>query len=134
MHTKLTIGKLAKAGNVNVETIRYYQRFGLIHEPPKPLDGYRLYPQDDIAKLRFIKRAQGIGFSLREIKQLFTLGDGHCGDVQALAQQKRIAIDHQVKELVSIREVLDLLIEQCNETRPSNHCALIDVLKSKKCS
>ncbi len=81
----LTIGRLAKAANVNIETIRYYQRKELIIEP----ENFRHYSSVIIDRIRFIKRAQQLGFSLVEIKQLLILGDQHCGDVQVLAQEKR---------------------------------------------
>jgi MerR family mercuric resistance operon transcriptional regulator len=66
----LTIGRLAKSANVNVETVRYYQRVGLIKEPPKPPAGYRVYTGDTINRIRFIKRAQQLGFTLHEITEL----------------------------------------------------------------
>lgn len=75
MATELTIGKLADAAGVNVETIRYYQRRGLLDEPAKPLGGHRRYPVDMVKRLRFIKRAQALGFTLSEVGGLLTLDE-----------------------------------------------------------
>ena len=72
---ELTIGRLAQSAGVNVETIRYYQRVGLLKEPEKPAYGYRHYPPDTVARIRFIKRAQQLGFTLEEISELLSLGD-----------------------------------------------------------
>ncbi len=77
MSKPLTIGFLAGAAEVNVETVRYYQRFGIIDEPLKPFDGYRVYPPETVGRIRFIKRAKQLGFSLKEISELLELGDGH---------------------------------------------------------
>ena len=74
----MTIGNLAKAAGVNVETIRYYQRIGLVDEPDKPAQGYRRYPASIIDRIRFIKRAQELGFRLNEIIDLLSLNDGNC--------------------------------------------------------
>ena len=81
-------GKLAKQAGVNIETVRHYQRKNLIQEPDKPEGGFRYYPYDTIEQIRFIKRAQQLGFSLKEIEQLLLLGSEHCHDVQALAREK----------------------------------------------
>jgi len=124
----LTIGKLATAAEVNVETIRYYQRLGLLSEPAKPAAGYRSYPQAYVARIRFIKRAQGVGFTLKEIAQLFSLGNHQCDDIQNVAKHKRQEIDHQVKVLLEMAGVLDQLIKRCDESRHTDHCALIDQL------
>tara|TARA_R110001583_G_C5499385_1_gene395593 strand:- start:223 stop:624 length:402 start_codon:yes stop_codon:yes gene_type:complete len=124
----LTIGRLGKAAGVNVETVRYYQRLGLLPEPTRPADGYRHYPQAYVARIRFIKRAQGVGFTLKEIGQLFALGNHQCDDIQNLAKHKRQAIDRQVKDLLAMAGVLDQLIQRCEESRHSDHCALIDEL------
>jgi len=78
----LTIGRLARAARVNVETIRYYQRRGLPGTPRKPPGGVRHYPQEALARLRFIKRAQQLGFSLRDIRELLVLGDHACADTR----------------------------------------------------
>ncbi|HCD54689.1 MAG TPA: MerR family transcriptional regulator, partial [Halieaceae bacterium] len=81
----MTIGSLAKAAEINVETIRYYQRLGLMTEPEKPLGGIRRYDEDALARLRFIRRARWLGFSLEEIGELLKLEDGtHCDEAKAL--------------------------------------------------
>lgn len=74
----LTIGRLARAARVNVETIRYYQRRGLLGTPRKPPGGVRHYPEEELARLRFIERAQQLGFSLRDIRELLALGERSC--------------------------------------------------------
>jgi MerR family transcriptional regulator, mercuric resistance operon regulatory protein len=128
---ELTIGKLAQSAGVNVETIRYYQRVGLLEEPEKPAYGYRYYPPDTVARIRFIKRAQQLGFTLKEISELLSLGDGRCTDIQALAEQKRDKIDQQIGDLQAMREVLSNLIEACQSDRSSDHCSVIDALSGQ---
>ncbi len=128
---RLTIGKLAQKAGVNVETVRYYQRVGLLKEPDKPAYGFRHYPADDIARIRFIKRAQQLGFTLKEISELLSLGDGHCTDVRTLAEQKRDKIDQQISDLKAMRQVLTDLIEACQSDRSSDHCSVIDALSGQ---
>ena len=127
----LTIGRLAKAANVNIETIRHYQRKELIIEPEKPLGGFRHYPLTSVDRIRFIKRAQQLGFSLEEIKQLLILGDQHCGDVQALAKEKRDMIKNQIAGLLTIQTALDELISTCDSGLEAEHCSFIDGLSQK---
>ncbi len=131
MHGSLTIGALARAAGVNVETIRYYQRVGLITEPPRPATGYRTYPPDTIDRIRFIKRAQKLGFRLREIRELLELGEASCHDVQQRAQQKREQIDRQIADLQALRETLDRLIQTCNERGESRSCPIVESLQRK---
>ena len=131
MKTTLTIGRLAKAADVNIETIRYYQRIELISEPAKPASGYRQYPQQTIEQIRFIKAAQQLGFSLKEIQQLLALGTSHCEDIQALAREKRQLIQHQIEGLLSIKSVLDHMISDCQHQQPDAHCSFIDALAKK---
>ena len=127
----LTIGKLAQKAKVNVETIRYYQRVGLLKEPEKPAYGYRCYPADDIARIHFIKRAQQLGFTLKEIAELLSLDDRHCTDVWALAKQKRDKIDQQIRDLQSMRKALNDLVEACQRDPSSSHCSVIDALSDQ---
>ncbi len=127
----LTIGKLARSAGVNVETIRYYQRVGLLKEPEKPAYGYRYYPADTVARIGFIKRAQQLGFTLKEIAELLSLGDGHCTDIQALAERKRDKIEQQISDLQAIQQVLSNLIEACQNNRSSDHCSVIDALSGQ---
>jgi len=126
----LTIGKLAKQANVTIETIRYYQRKGLLIEPEKPITGYRQYPVEIISRLRFIKRAQQSGFTLKEILELLSLDNEHCEDVQKIAEQKRQQIDQQLKDLTAIRNVLDNLVKGCRQEQVTQHCSLIDALSN----
>lgn len=128
----LTIGRLAKRVDVNVETIRYYQRIGLIEEPVTPLYGYRKYPQQTAEQITFIKRAQQLGFSLKEIAELLKIGDGHCDDVRARAETKRNKIEKQIQDLLALRKTLDQLICECNSGKNGAHCPIVETLLEKK--
>ena len=125
---KLTIGTLAKDADVNIETIRYYQRIGLITEPSKPAQGYRIYPDETLMRIKFIKRAQQLGFSLQEIEELLQLGEGNCNDVRLRAEQKRSQIDRQIKDLKNLRGTLDQLITACHDSDSTKHCAIVETL------
>ncbi len=128
---KLTIGKLAQLANVTIETIRYYQRKGLINEPVKPATGYRQYPTVAIARIQFIKRAQQTGFTLKEIAELLSLDGEHCQDVQKMAEQKRQQINEQLKDLTALRNALDGLVKGCQQDKSTDHCSLIDAFSNQ---
>lgn len=123
----LTIGRLARAADVNIETIRYYQRVNLIVEPAKPQSGYRQYNVDIINRIHFIKRAQKLGFSLKEIADLLEMGDGHCDDIRQRAEEKREVINQQIADLTNMRETLDNLIHSC-DTTGDTHCPIVETL------
>jgi MerR family mercuric resistance operon transcriptional regulator len=123
----LTIGKLAKQTEVTVETIRHYQRIGLLVEPDKPNSGYRQYSADAITNIRFIKRAQQAGFTLKEIATLLSLDGSHCADVRQLAELKCQQIDQHIKSLTALRQALDSLVNTCQQTDSSARCAILDV-------
>ena len=129
-----TIGKLAEKAGVNIETIRYYQRVGLIHEPEKPLQGFRRYPESVITQLHFIKRAQQLGFTLQEVGELLALGEnqgkGNCCDVRQRAEQKRDKVQKQIDDLMAIRATLDHLIKQCHSGSDSKACPLVETLSA----
>ncbi len=127
----LTIGQLARAAGVNIETVRYYQRVALIQEPAKPRQGYRHYPADTIDRLKFIKRAQRLGFSLKEIAELLELGNGHCTDVRARAEKKRAHIDRQINDLKELRKTLDNLIQACQADKSRAHCPIVEALSGQ---
>jgi len=129
--SELTIGRLATAASVNIETIRYYQRIGLITEPKKPAHGYRKYPFSLIAHIQFIKRAQQLGFSLTEITELLALGDGHCQDIRIRAEEKRDKIKSQIKDLQSLQQTLDQLIKTCHSGNNKTKCPIVETLSSR---
>ncbi|MDP3589334.1 MAG: MerR family DNA-binding protein [Methylobacter sp.] len=122
----LTIGKLAKQTEVTIETIRHYQRIGLLAEPKKPDSGYRCYSADAVARIRSIKRAQQAGFTLKEIAALLSLDGEHCADVRQLAEQKCRQIDQQIEDLTALRQVLATLVNGCQQTASSERCAILD--------
>ena len=128
MRGDLTIGKLAEQAGVNVETIRYYQRRGLLDEPKKPLGGYRRYPSDTAKRVRFIKRAQALGFTLEEVAGLLRLdAAGACAETRELAAHKLVLIDEKLAELGTMRSGLAGLLAKCGK----NHhraCPIIQVL------
>lgn len=121
----LTIGQLAKNAGITVETIRYYQRKGLLKQPDKPFSGYRHYPVGAITRLKFIKASQQAGFTLKEILELLSLDDSHCGEIRKLAMQKRQQIDRQIANLIALRNELDALIENCPVDEMTGRCSLI---------
>lgn len=126
----LTIGKLAKQTEVTIETIRHYQRIGLLVEPEKPDSGYRCYSTDAVARIRSIKRAQQAGFTLKEIAILLSLDGEHCADVQQLAEQKCQQIDQQIEDLTALRQVLATLVNGCQQTASSDRCAILDAFSN----
>ena len=126
----LTVGLLAKGAGVNVETIRFYQRKGLLPEPQKPLGGIRRYEPEVLARLRFIKAAQGLGFSLDEIGDLLKLGDGSsCGEAREQAERKLADVRGKIAELSRIEGVLADLVERCGVARGHVRCPLIAALQ-----
>lgn len=129
MATELTIGKLADAAGVSIETIRYYQRRGLLDEPPKPLGGHRRYAPSQAKRLRFIKRAQALGFTLEEIGALLTLDAAcACGETRALAVRKLGLIKQKMADLAVMRQALGDLVQQCDDGNSEASCPIIDVL------
>ena len=128
MKPPLTIGRLANAAEVNVETIRYYQRVGLVIEPVKPSEGFRIYANETIDRIRFIKRAQKLGFSLQDIARLLALGEGHCDDVRTQAEAKLQQIDTQIQDLQSIRGTLKKLIAECSTDNSNAPCPIVQSL------
>lgn len=130
----LTIGFLAKAADVNIETIRYYQRIKLITEPNKPLSGFRRYPTETLKRIKFIKRAQQLGFKLKEVAELLMLGEGspknQCADVRQRAELKRDTIDKQIMDLKNLRSTLNKLIKSCKSDKGSQHCAIVETLSA----
>jgi len=128
----LTIGKLANKANISVETIRYYERRGLIKRPVKPEIGYRQYENESLQRLLFIKKAKTLGFSLDEIGNLLVLSEGHCADVQSLARQKLIDIKTKVKDLQRLEHVLEDLVGQCSNNIDAAHCPIINTLLDDK--
>ena len=112
--TTLKIGQLAKAANVNIDTVRYYERRGLIPEPPRKESGYREYTQNYIARIRFVKRAQDLGFSLNEISELMDLrvdSQTVCSDVKKRTEAKVIDIEEKIQSLVRMKQTLTNLLE-----------------------
>lgn len=126
---ELTIGQVAKAANVNVETIRYYQRRGLLPEPVKPLGGHRRYSDQDVGRLQFIKRAQMLGFTLEEIENLLRLEEGVCcRETHDLAVYKLAVIDAKVADLQRMRKALSGLVNQCEAGNQEGDCPIIQSL------
>lgn len=129
MATDLTIGKLADAAGVSVETIRYYQRRGLLDEPAKPLGGHRRYPDEMVKRLRFIKRAQALGFTLTEVGGLLTLDAScTCAETRALAERKLALIEQKMVDLAAMQHVLGDLVQQCDAGDGGAICPIIEVL------
>ena len=129
MSTSLSIGQVAKAAVVNVETIRYYQRLAMLEEPARPLGGVRRYGDEAIARVRFIKRAQQLGFSLAEIRRLLMLEDAQsCGKARSLAAEKLALVEARLADLGRMRRVLQELIARCDVRRGKVACPIIATL------
>ena len=130
----LTIGQLAKQGGVNLETIRYYERRGILPQPPRTSSGYRVFSNESVRRLRFIKRAQVLGFSLREIEELLTLRarpGRSCANVQAKAKAKIADIDTKLQQLSAMRGALTRLIATCARRGTTSACPILDRLDTE---
>ncbi len=124
----LTIGRLASRAGVGVETIRYYERKGLLEPPPRTSSGYRQYPEEAVQRLLFIRRAKELGFTLKEIGELLALcGNPRatCADVRQRAEQKRADIDRRIQGLKKMRLALDTLLASCTGNAPFNECPIL---------
>jgi MerR family mercuric resistance operon transcriptional regulator len=126
----MTIGQLAKAAGVGVETIRYYQRRGILATPAKPLGGHRQYPESSLEHLAFIRRGQQMGFSLEEIIVLMTMRDGtRCAEGRAQAKKKLDELGERVAELNRMRKRLTEIVARCDANKRKTACPLIRALE-----
>jgi MerR family transcriptional regulator, mercuric resistance operon regulatory protein len=129
MKDEIKIGNLAEAAGVNVETVRFYQRRNLLREPKRPLNGTRRYSTDDVKRIRFIRRAQELGFTLHEVANLLQLEDGRsCRETERLAEQKLVLVEARIADLKRLRKTLKDLIGRCEAGRGRIACPIIDSL------
>lgn len=129
----LTIGKLAALAETSTDTLRYYEREGLIEPVERSGSGYRLYDRESARRIHFIKQAQHCGFTLAEIRDLLVLrgrDTACCGDVRTRAIEKKLQLEHKIKAMRSMSRALDHLIVDCaNEARPIEECAILAALE-----
>jgi MerR family transcriptional regulator, copper efflux regulator len=127
----LTIGHLAKQAGVNLQTVRYYERRGLLPRPPRSASGYRLSPKEAGHRLKFIRRAQELGFSLKEITELLSLRVSRaasCADIRARAEAKITDIQAKIRSLESMEKVLRKLTRACAGGGPVAECPILESL------
>lgn len=128
---RLTIAKAAAEAGVSVETIRFYERRGLIQQPPKG-EGYRVYPAEMVARVRFIRQAQQIGFSLREVQELLSLRAdpaADCADVRRRAAQKIEEVDRKIADLQRVRAALETVVSVCPGRGGLTDCTVMAALE-----
>lgn len=133
MMGSLTIGALSKRAGVGVETVRFYERRGLVRRPTRPRAGYRSYPDDAVERIRFIRHAQALGFSLREVKELLTLrvtAGTSCAAVRSRAAAKVADVERRLADLERIRIALAKLVAACPGRGALATCTILEVLDS----
>ena len=134
----MRIGELAKQSGVGVETVRFYEKKGLVAQPPRPVvAGYRDYSHDAVQRIRFIRSAQRLGFSLDEVAELLDLEAGpsaQCADVRERAQIKRQQVQAKIKNLERIKAALDTLIAACPGKGPAQNCSILEAINSENCA
>ena len=125
----MKIGQLAEQAGVHVESIRFYQSLGLMPQPPRRRGSVRRYGPDAVERLRFIKRAQALGFSLAEVKHLLELSNGeHCADTRSIAKEKATLVEQKIADLQAIRAALNKLIRACDVGGKGRGCPIIETL------
>ena len=128
-----TVGALAAKAGINLETVRYYEKIGLMPKPKRKESRYRFYDENDFARLKFIIRAKELGFTLKEIKELLDLrieSKATCGDIKKIAGHKIEDIEQKIKDLQNIKKVLTKLIHQCvNEELSSEECPILEAIE-----
>ena len=128
---KFSIGELAKQANVNIETIRYYERRGLISEPPRNKSGHRQYSHEAVKRTDFIKKCQTLGFSLKEIEEILELrvtSESTCADMKSRVTEKLTDVDRKMNELALIRDALSRLQKKCSGKGPIGSCPILEEL------
>ena len=129
----LTIGRLAKQVSLGIETIRFYERQGLIEPPPRTDSNYRVYPEEEVNRLRFIKRAKNLGFTLSEIKELlFIRHDPHAtkADIKNRTLDKLEDVKQKISDLTRIKMALEPLASSCDGHGPLEECPILEALDS----
>ena len=129
--TLLSIGKVAKQAGISVETIRFYERKGLLQEPQRKESGYRQYQEEDVRKLVFIQHAKNLGFSLNEIRDLMSLqadSKSTSREVKNMAENKLQDIEEKIKMLQRMRRTLKHLVDKCPGKGPTTECPILDAL------
>ena len=133
MSRQFTISQLAKAAGIPTTTVRYYERIGLVEPEDRSAGNYRLYGDGSLNKLKFIRAAQAIGFTLDDVKTL--LGDGRdhpcCGDVQQLIHDRLADIDFRLKELQHVQRILKRALRKCKEGNPRDACQVVANLEDR---
>lgn len=130
----LTIGQLAASAGVGRETVRFYERKGLVPDPGRTPSGYRRYPPDAVERLRFIRRAQGLGFTLEEIGDFLELRVDEvaaCGAVEARARRKLESVAEKLAELERMRAVLERLVAACAAREPTSDCPILEEIEDR---
>ena len=128
----LSIGAFAELAGVNVETIRFYQRKGLLSQPDRPYGSIRRYGEPDVARVRFVKSAQSLGFSLDEVASLLALDDGtHCDEARQAAEEKLADVRSKLADLHRIESVLATLVDDCCASHGTVSCPLISALQEQ---
>lgn len=128
----MTRGEVAEAADVTAETVRYYERRKLIPKPPRTTGGYRAYSGDYVERIRFIKRAQELGFTLNEIEELLALrieADADCGEIRHRARVKIADVKEKIRDLVRIQSVLEDLAAACPGKGPTTDCPILEAMK-----
>ena len=131
----LKIGEVAKQAHVRIETLRYYERTGLIARPPRSESNYRLYPQETVRRVQFIKRAQELGFSLKEITELLALRatpETPCADIRMRALDKITAIEEKIRVLQAMKHALTLLVAACSGQGEITDCPILASLDAEE--
>ncbi|HEV8540031.1 MAG TPA: heavy metal-responsive transcriptional regulator [Nitrospiraceae bacterium] len=135
MASGLTIGQLAKAGGVNIQTVRFYERLHLLAPTARTPSGYRVYGEEAVQRLSFIKNAQALGFTLREILELLNLrvsSNTRCGDVQRKAETKLAQVEAKARDLKALARVLKDLIRDCRAGQPTMRCPILKCLEKER--
>ena len=127
----LSIGELAKKAGVNIETIRYYERRGLIADPPRNKSGHRQYSEEAVKRTEFIKKCQALGFSLNEIQEILELRitpESTCAEMKSRVSEKLADVDQKINEIAHIRDALGRLLKKCTGKGPIGKCPILEEL------
>lgn len=131
--SRLTTSELARRGGVKLPTIRYYERRGILPKPPRTAAGYRVFDADALRRLRFVKHAQNLGFTLHEIEELLALrldSENKCDDFRHRAETKVRDIEKKINQLNAIRKAINRLIGVCHDRGSANECPLVELLEA----